>query len=113
MVGPCVWMGLTIESEVCFDCLVGTFGSSVSLGVVCGTFLVIDTKESVQFLEDGGGKLRSTVCDESFREAEAAIDMIVIELSGGESVNCFVSRNQYYGSGAIVVFANHKCVVFF
>ena len=33
MVGPCVWMGLTIESEVCFDCLVGTFGSSVSLGV--------------------------------------------------------------------------------
>ena len=78
--GPLMWVVGTEDAEIGFDFLIGSFGLSVGLRMVCGRKSNIIFEDSGKFLSECGSELWSSVRDESIVKSKAFEHMVKKEL---------------------------------
>ena len=78
--GPLMGIAGAEDTEVGFDFLIGSFGLSISLRVVCGGESNVVFEDSGELLGKRRGELRSSVRNESVVKSKAFEDMVEKEL---------------------------------
>ena len=90
--GPLVGTVGTKDTKIGFDFLIGSFGLSVRLRVVCCGKLNIVFKDSSKFLGKCRGELGSLVGNESVVKSEAFEYMVEKELGNAVSIDGLGTR---------------------
>ena len=90
--GPLVGTVGTKDTKIGFDFLIGSFGLSVCLRVICCGKSNIVFKDSSKFLGECRGELWSTVRDKSIMKSEAFEYMVEKELGDTVHVDSFRTR---------------------
>ena len=85
--GPLMWAVGTEDAEVGSDFLIGSFGLSIGLRMVCGRKSNIIFEDPGKFLGECRSELWSSVRDESIVKSEAFEHMVEKELSNTVRVN--------------------------
>ena len=85
--GPLMWIVGTEDTEIGFDFLIGSFGLSVGLRMVCGRKSNIIFEDPGKFLSERRSELWSSVRDESIVKSEAFEHMVKKELGNTVRIN--------------------------
>ena len=87
--GPLVGVIGAEDMEIGFDFLIGSFGLSVSLRMVCGRKSNVIFEDPGKFFSERRGELWSSVRDESIVKSEVFEYMVEKELGNTVRVNSF------------------------
>ena len=91
--GPLVGVAGTKDTEIGFDFLIGSFGLSVSLRMVCSRKSNIIFEDPGKFLSERRSELWSSVRDESIMKSKAFEHMVEKELGNTVHVNSLRTRD--------------------
>ena len=91
--GPLMWVVGTEDAEICFDFLVGWFGLSISLRMVCGRKSNIIFEDPGKFFSERRSELWSSVRDESIMKSKVFEHMVEKELGNTVHVNSLRTRD--------------------
>ena len=91
---PSLWIVGTKDVEISFDLLIGSFGLSISLGVICSGELDVVLEEASQFSGEGTCKLWSSVGYQRIMEAKAFEYMVEEKFGHSHSVYGFRDRKS-------------------
>ena len=81
------------DPKVSLNFLIGTFGLSISLGVIGGGEADIVLKDSNKFSSEGQGELGTTITDNGVMKSEVFEYMVEKELGNSTHVNSLRARN--------------------
>ena len=85
--GPLMWIVGTEDTEIGFDFLIGSFGLSIGLRMVCGRKSNVIFEDPGKFLSERRSELWSSVRDESIVKSEVFEHMVKKELGNTVRIN--------------------------
>ena len=110
VVDPFIGSVSAVDPKVCFDDLIHPFGFSIGLWVVDCAHGRFEVAESGQFLEDLGGKLRTTVRDKVEWCAKLSKNAFMVESCRFHGIDGLCAGRKNYPFRSVMVCHDHKSV---